>query len=345
MATETENKSVVYQISVRGPNGEEEKFNVSSEDSSAILRNRILMSPKFAVYTAFHFEVENAQGGEDLYLDDYVPFSQIPVIGNGATVLLVTDLYDTNSIRYQIKRSIALLSNKVPQISQLVSLNNDEVPDSLKDYASQMGQRAKEIEEKKEPQPLNLKIRVDERAKESDAAFKEFSSKLGQGKDMDLEAFMGLFDVLNEEQPVAIKSLSLSSYNPPSPSRRAMGDLIYLRVGLASSLSCRCTLPRTTSCTSLEAFPASLQTRPLTQSSIQRDTAITTRCIPLSPPSCAPCPPGLNSGICDHAKTPTAATWLRSFAHCLFSPRWRTAARAGSRARKRTRPICSTTQI
>ena len=99
MANEVVNESVVYQITVRGPNGEEEKMMVSSEDSGSILKQRIMISPKFTVYTAFHFEVENAKGGEDLFIDAYTPFSQIPLIGNGATVLLVPDLYDASCIR------------------------------------------------------------------------------------------------------------------------------------------------------------------------------------------------------------------------------------------------------
>ena len=288
MATEAENKSVVYQISLRTPNGEEGKFHISSNDSAAILRNRIPMLPKLAVYTAYHFEVENTQGGQDLYLDNYTPFSEVPVIGEGATILLVPDLYDANSIRYQIKRSVALLTNKVPQISQLVKLNNEELPESLKDYVTQMEQRAKQIEEKKDPQPLDLKLRLDESIAEQDSAFKEMSMKNWEAeKRTDLENFITLFKSLNEEKPVPVKSLSLSSYNPPSPSRRAMGDLIYLRVGAVSLLESRCKLRRTTCSTSRVTWLASTPTPPPIRSSAPPTTAAIRSCIPPSLQLCA----------------------------------------------------------
>ena len=237
MAAEVENDSVVYQISLRTPNGEEEKFLIASNESVAILRSRILTLPKLAVYTAYNFELENAKGGQDLYLDNYTPFSEIPEIGNGVTILLVPDLYDANSIRYHIKKSVALLTNKVPQISQLVKLINEELPESLKNYTVQMELRAKQIEEKKTPQPLDLKLRVDESAAEQDVALKEMSMKDWEAEaGTNLKNFISLFKSLNEEKPVPVKSLSLSSYNPPSPSRRAMGDLIYLRVAVDSTL-------------------------------------------------------------------------------------------------------------
>ena len=288
MATEAENKSVVYQISLRTPNGEEEKFHISSNDSAAILRNRILMLPKLAVYTAYHFEVENTQGGQDLYLDNYTPFSEVPVIGEGTTILLVPDLYDANSIRYQIKRSVALLTNKVPQISQLVKLNNEELPESLKDYVTQMELRAKQIEEKKDPQPLDLKVRVDESIAEQDAAFKEMSMKNWEAeKRTDLENFITLFKSLNEEKPVPVKSLSLSSYNPPSSSRRALGDLIYLRVGLVSLLESRCKPRRTTCSTSLVTWLVSTPMPPPIRSSALPTTAAIRSCTPLFLPLCA----------------------------------------------------------
>ena len=288
MATEAENKSVVYQISLRTPNGEEEKFHISSNDSAAILRNRILMLPKLAVYTAYHFEVENTQGGQDLYLDNYTPFSEVPVIGEGTTILLVPDLYDANSIRYQIKRSVALLTNKVPQISQLVKLNNEELPESLKDYVTQMELRAKQIEEKKDPQPLDLKVRVDESIAEQDAAFKEMSMKNWEAeKRTDLENFITLFKSLNEEKPVPVKSLSLSSYNPPSSSRRALGDLIYLRVGLVSLLESRCKPRRTPCSTSRVTWRVSTPTPPPIRSSALPTTAAIRSCTPLFLPLCA----------------------------------------------------------
>ena len=166
MATEVVNESVVYQITVRGPNGEEEKMNVSSEDSGSILKQRIMMSPKFTVYTAFHFEVENPSGKEDLFLDAYTPFSQVPLVGNGATFLLVPDLYDATSIRYHIKHSVALLTNKIPLISQLVKLSNDELPESLKDFNEQMKANAKNLEEKKEVVPLDMKTRLVENGRQ-----------------------------------------------------------------------------------------------------------------------------------------------------------------------------------
>lgn len=297
MATEAENKSVVYQISLRTPNGEEEKLHIASNESATILRNRILMLPKLSVYTAYHFEVENTQGGQDLYLDNYTLFSDVPVIGEGATILLIPDLYDANSIRYQIRRTVALLKNKVPQISQLVKLNNEELPESLKDYVVQMEQRAKQVEEKKEPEPLNLKIRLDEKISEQDSSFKEMSLKDWEAtQGTDLEKFITLFKSLNEETPVPVKSLSLSSYNPPSPSRRAMGDLIYLRVGLEWALESRSKPRRTTCSISRETWLASTPTPPRIRCSALTTTAAIRTCTPRFPRFCAPCRRGSSSG-------------------------------------------------
>lgn len=231
MVTEVVNESVVYQITVRGPNGEEEKMNVSSEDSGSILKQRIMMSPKFTVYTAFHFEVENPSGKEDLFLDAYTPFSQVPLVGNGATFLLVPDLYDATSIRYHIKHSVALLTNKIPLISQLVKLSNDELPESLKDFNEQMKANAKNLEEKKEVVPLDMKTRLVENGRQADSAYKDLAATCMEDlKKGDLSSFMQLYTAINTEKPVSIKSLTISSYNPADASRRAMGDLIYLRV-------------------------------------------------------------------------------------------------------------------
>lgn len=231
MANEVVNESVVYQITVRGPNGEEEKMMVSSEDSGSILKQRIMISPKFTVYTAFHFEVENAKGGEDLFIDAYTPFSQIPLIGNGATVLLVPDLYDASSIRYHIKHSVALLANKIPLSSQLLKLNSDDLPASLKDFNEQMKANAKNLEEKKDVVPLDMKPRLVENGRAADSVYKDLAASCMENLvNGDLASFMKLYSSINEEQPISIKSLTISSYNPANSSRRAMGDLIYLRV-------------------------------------------------------------------------------------------------------------------
>lgn len=233
MAAENTNETVTYLVLVRGPNGEEERCVIKPSDNATILRQRISLSPKFTTYTSYHFEVENMKGGDDLILDDETPFSAIPVIGENSTLLVVPDLYNAKSIRHQIKYSIALLSNKVPLISQIVKLNSDDLPECLADYAKQMNERAKLIEEKKEVTPLDLKERVNETLKEGDAAFKEIA--LAQDETFaveDLSVLAKLREAVAGEEKIAIKSLSLSSYNPPTASRLAMGDLIYLRVCL-----------------------------------------------------------------------------------------------------------------
>lgn len=61
------------------------------------------------------------------------------------------------------------------------------------------------------------------------------------------EALSKLREAVAGDSKIAIKSLSLSSYNPPTASRLAMGDLIYLRVSVWMFLENRCTQLRTTS--------------------------------------------------------------------------------------------------
>lgn len=78
MAAESSTETVTYHILVRGPNGEEERCVITPEDNSSTLRQRISLSPKFTTYTSFHFEVENTKGGDDLILDGYTPFSEVP---------------------------------------------------------------------------------------------------------------------------------------------------------------------------------------------------------------------------------------------------------------------------
>ena len=93
MAKETTDETITYHIVVRGPNGEEEQYAITPEETVNSLKQRIGVSPKFITYTAYHLEVENNKGGEDLILDDPVPFSGIPVVGEGSTLLVVPDLY------------------------------------------------------------------------------------------------------------------------------------------------------------------------------------------------------------------------------------------------------------
>ena len=231
MATENTKETVTYLIQVRGPNGEEERCTITPSENPTVLRQKISLSPKFTTYTAFHFEVENLKGGDDLVLDENTPFSAIPLIGNNSTLLLVPDMYNAKTIRYQIKYSIAMLSNKFPVVSQIVKFNADELPENLKEYTKQMAERAKLIEEKKEAPPMDLKERVNETLKEEDIAFKE--AALAQGESFpadDLAVLAKLREAVAGEEKISIKSLSISSYNPPTASRLAMGDLIYLRV-------------------------------------------------------------------------------------------------------------------
>lgn len=230
MATESVNNESIFEVTVRGPNGEEDKVKVIGGDSAVLLKQRILANPKFVAYTCFHLEVENINGGEDLILDPYKPFNQIPIIGEGSTILLVPDLYDLGSIVNHIKHSISLLSNKVPLLSQLAKLNNSTIPESLKEWTEKLEAQKKEIEEKKEPTPIELKARILAAGKTSDDIFKAAASEIPAMQEMDLQSFMKLRKAVANEQPIAIKSLSLSSYNSPSVSRKAVGDLIYLRV-------------------------------------------------------------------------------------------------------------------
>lgn len=230
MATESINNESIFEVSVRGPNGEEDKVKVIGGDSAIILKQRILANPKFVAYTCFHLEVENINGGEDLILDPYKPFNQIPVIGEGSTILVVPDLYDLGSIVNHIKHSISLLCNKVPLLNQLAKLNNSTIPESLKEWTEKLEVQKKEIEEKKEPTPIELTARILAAGKTSDEIFKAVASEIPTVQDANLQSFKKLHNAVNNEQPIAIKSLSLSSYNAPSVSRKAVGDLIYLRV-------------------------------------------------------------------------------------------------------------------
>ena len=231
MATENKNETVTYLVQVRGPNGEEERCSIKPDENPTVLRQKISLSPKFTTYTAFHFEVENLKGGDDLVLDENTPFSAIPLIGNNSTLLVVPDMYNAKTIRYQIKYSIAMLSNKFPLVSQIVKFNTDELPENLKEYTKQFEERAKLIKENKEVTPIELKDRKNESLTVEDIAFKE--AALAQEESFpadDLDVLAKLREAVAGEEKISIKSLSISSYNPPTASRLAMGDLIYLRV-------------------------------------------------------------------------------------------------------------------
>ena len=232
MATESNQNETIFDITVRGPNGEEDKVRVFGNDSAVLLKQRIIASPKFVAYTHFHLEVENVRGGEDLILDPYKPFDQIPVFGNGCTVLVVPDLYDLASIVNHIKHSISLLSNKVPLLSQLAKLNTSTIPESLKEWTDNIEAQKKEIEENKEPTPFEIKPRILAAGKTSDEIYKAIAAEIPTIQEADLKLFSKLHDAVSGEQSAVIKSLSLSSFNAPSVSRKAVGDLIYLRVGV-----------------------------------------------------------------------------------------------------------------
>ena len=107
---------------------------------------------------------------------------------------------------------------------------------------------AKQAEEKKEVEPLNLKERLNESLKQGDGAYKRVALAFDESiRGDDLEALSKLREAVAGDSKIAIKSLSLSSYNPPTASRLAMGDLIYLRVSVWMFLENRCTQLRTTS--------------------------------------------------------------------------------------------------
>ena len=241
MATENTKETVTYLVQVRGPNGEEERCVIKPSDNPTVLKQRISLSPKFTTYTSFHFEVENLKGGDDLVLDEGTPFSAVPLIGNNSTLLVVPDMYNAKTIRHQIKYSIAMLSNKYPIVSQIVKFNADELPENLTEYTKQIEERAKLVREKKEFPPLDLKERVNENMMKEDIAFKE--AALAQGEFFpadDLTILAKLREAVAGEEKISIKSLSISSYNPPTASRLAMGDLIYLRVCVLSFIPHSC---------------------------------------------------------------------------------------------------------
>ena len=81
-------------------------------------------------------------------------------------------------------------------------------------------------------EPLDLKERLNESLKQEDGAFKDIVSSVNESiRGNDLATLAMLRERVSGDSKVAIRSLSLSSYNPPTASRLAMGDFVYLRVG------------------------------------------------------------------------------------------------------------------
>ena len=94
-------------------------------------------------------------------------------------------------------------------ISQIVKLNNDDIPASLVDYASQMVDRAKQAEEKKEVEPLNLKERLNESLKQGDGAYKSVALAFDESiRGDDLEALSKLREAVAGDSKIAINSFT-----------------------------------------------------------------------------------------------------------------------------------------
>ena len=103
-----------FTIVVKGPNGEKVDISVTSSDTAASLRERIIAFYSLSVYSNFHFEIDTKP--TRTRLDEVTPFGEVDAIKDNAIFNLVCDQYTTMAAREHIKRTVALVTDTLPLI-------------------------------------------------------------------------------------------------------------------------------------------------------------------------------------------------------------------------------------
>lgn len=220
-----------FNIVIKGPNGEKVEFAVMPYDSSLSLKERLLSYYSFSIYSCYHFEVDMKPGRKAI--NDMSTFSEYDFIREGSTFFLVCDQYNTLAAREHVKRTVALVSDNLPLLGLLLKKGEDELPESLNDFVNIM----KTAEEDKE-NASKLKMKehyFDEATVAKDQTLKSEIDKPTFPITFNLESFNSTHRLLSEKKELPLASMSMPAFNPPTPNRQLIGDLLYIRVGAGAS--------------------------------------------------------------------------------------------------------------
>lgn len=215
-----------FTIVVKGPNGEKVDISVTSSDTAASLRERIIAFYSLSVYSNYHFEIDTKP--TRTRLDEVTPFGEVDAIKNNAIFNLVCDQYTTTAAREHIKRTVALVTDTLPLIMLMTKKQVEDVPESVLAYENilKASMEGKEPTEDMKPKESYL----DKEAIEKDQQFKSEIEKPKFPIQFNLDSFTKTHALLSEKKEYPLCSMQMSAYNPPSSNRQLIGDLAYLRV-------------------------------------------------------------------------------------------------------------------
>ena len=114
----------------------------------------------------------------------------------------------------------------------LLKKQDDEVPESLTDFANIM-KTAEEDKDKARGMKLTEHY-FDEATIAKDQTLKSEIDKPAFPITFNLESFTATHNLLGEKKELPVASLSLPAYNPPTPNRQLVGDLVYVRVAVGA---------------------------------------------------------------------------------------------------------------
>ena len=165
-------------------------------------------------------------------ISDMSTFGEYDFIHEGSTFYLVCDPYNTLVAREHIKRTVALVSDNLPLLGLLLKKQDDEVPESLTDFANIM-KTAEEDKDKARGMKLTEHY-FDEATIAKDQTLKSEIDKPAFPITFNLESFTATHNLLGEKKELPVASMSLPAYNPPTPNRQLVGDLVYVRVAVGA---------------------------------------------------------------------------------------------------------------
>ena len=114
----------------------------------------------------------------------------------------------------------------------LLKKQDDEVPESLTDFVNIM-KTAEEDKDKARGMKLTEHY-FDEATIAKDQTLKSEIDKPAFPITFNLESFTATHNLLGEKKELPVASMSLPAYNPPTPNRQLVGDLVYVRVAVGA---------------------------------------------------------------------------------------------------------------
>ena len=226
MSQQPAEKTIEYNVVIKGPNGEKVEVTVTPSDTAASMRERVIAFYSLSAYSNFHFEVDAKPSR--IRLDEVTPFEEVKEIKEGVLFYLVCDQYTTTTAREHIKRTVALVSDTLPLVMLVAKKQAEDIPQSVLRFH----QLLNASEEDKQPSE-DMKLQetyFEKEVIEKDQLLKSEIDKPAFPIKFNLESFAKTHALLSEKKEYPIRSMQMAAYNPPTANRQLIGDLVYLRV-------------------------------------------------------------------------------------------------------------------